>query len=749
MKKKLRALGHSKNKQGKEQLYEEHIDGVCTRIDGYYHEMKPYCRYGSYLHYTAAIAGDVHDLGKLHEKNKEVLQGLKKALALPFHHSDAGASTLIKKGFKNAALLVASHHKGLCNFLLKDCKLRNIRDKTDYGNTTVEKVSDRYALTWYKEHRGLVKSSPKKLMKDKKSLPSLFYRMALSMLVDADHSDTGDHYENIVAEEQNFKLRPLERLKVLDRYVKGKWSACNKKLALNKLRNDLYKYCRHHIPFPKNKGVCGAGTGLGKTTSIPAHLLLVAAKRKSRKMFYVGPFTNLLNQTVEVFKKALVLPGENPDDIIGVHHHRVEYNLTKYEGIYNMAATKLWRHPITVTTAVQFFETLASCRTSRLRKLHELPGSVIFIDESHTMLPDHLLALGYELLLELVRDWGCYVIFGSGTQTDFWRMKRFSPDCKDIPDLFTREFAKKYSKIEDTRIKYSAIKKKLDRRALEKAVLTVPGPRLVVLNTVNNAACIASYMRGRGHTVEHLSTSMRYDDIEKTLKRIFNRLKKKQKNWTLVATAIIEAGMDFSFMNGFREINSINSIGQTGGRVNRECNPKNTKSRLYIFETDQNDGFNENYNFRLRVQIAKDEFKKFRGLFNIRPEHFVRAFKKSVLEAIAFNKDEYIKKEKATQFRDVGNEFNVIDNEGALTAIQDVKLIRSVRKAMAEGERIPWREVHKQCFRITGSKKTEQYREGVTGNLDPNQESEQLYLWKGAYDDFLGYYAQFYGHYYK
>ena len=48
--------------------------------------------------------------------------------------------------------------------------------------------------------------------------------------------------------------------------------------------------------------------------------------------------------------------------------------------------TALWKAPIIVTTAVTFFETLASNSPSTLRRLHNLPGSGIFVDESHAAL---------------------------------------------------------------------------------------------------------------------------------------------------------------------------------------------------------------------------------------------------------------------------------------------------------------------------------------------------------------------------
>jgi hypothetical protein len=44
-----------------------------------------------------------------------------------------------------------------------------------------------------------------------------------------------------------------------------------------------------------------------------------------------------------------------------------------------------------------FFETLASNRPASLRKLHQLPGSAIFIDEAHAALPAHLWPQGWRV----------------------------------------------------------------------------------------------------------------------------------------------------------------------------------------------------------------------------------------------------------------------------------------------------------------------------------------------------------------
>jgi CRISPR-associated endonuclease/helicase Cas3 len=153
-----------------------------------------------------------------------------------------------------------------------------------------------------------------------------------------------------------------------------------------------------------------------------AHLLKTAHQRGLRRIFVVLPFTNIIDQSVDVYRRALVLHGEDPERIVAAHHHRVEF-----DGPDLRQLTHRWDCPIIVTTAVQFFETLAACKTSRLRKLHQLPGSGIFIDEAHAAIPAALWPQMFRWLTALCHDWKCHLVLGSGSLVRFWQLADFVP----------------------------------------------------------------------------------------------------------------------------------------------------------------------------------------------------------------------------------------------------------------------------------------------------------------------------------
>ena len=166
------------------------------------------------------------------------------------------------------------------------------------------------------------------------------------------------------------ELRPQERLAALDHYV-SKFGETDERSSL---RRELYQSCRS-VEAHSGFSVCGSPVGSGKTTAVMAHLLEQACKRNARRIFVVLPYTSIIRQSVDIYRKALVLPGETPEDVVAELHSRADF-----EDIETRYLTALWRAPIVVTTAVAFFETLSSHNPAALRRLHELPGSLIFVD---------------------------------------------------------------------------------------------------------------------------------------------------------------------------------------------------------------------------------------------------------------------------------------------------------------------------------------------------------------------------------
>jgi CRISPR-associated endonuclease/helicase Cas3 len=222
---------------------------------------------------------------------------------------------------------------------------------------------------------------------------------------------------------------------------------------------------------------------------------------------------------------------------------------------------------------------LANNQPAALRKLHNLVGSAVFIDEAHAALPAHLWPQTWRWIQELAQDWGCHFVFGSGSLTRFWELSDFVDPPTKLPELVTGGMRTSLVGNEKQRVMYKHKPDAINVNDLLAWLRELKGPRLLIVNTVQSAAVIAKSIQaadGKGN-VEHLSTALMPLDREKALARIKARLQQHQDrpdevefaDWTLVATSCVEAGVDLSFRTGLRESASLVSLIQVGGRVNR------------------------------------------------------------------------------------------------------------------------------------------------------------------------------------
>ena len=708
-------LAHSARKNYPPQTYEAHVRGVCERAGKYAAEAECYSvKANGILSTIVRDSALLHDLGKLEERNQSVLcEQSRRRRHLPVDHTDAGSAALQKMGSGCAAMLVYSHHQGLpdlsTEFAARGCSIfRN-------GNAEVRAETDAALPALLRQHEALFPRKPNKEVQAYDGDPAVFLRMALSCLADADHGDTAAAFGQ--TEKAMPELRPQERLAALDHYV-SKFGETDERSSL---RRELYLSCRSaeaHSGF----SVCGSPVGSGKTTAVMAHLLEQACKRNARRIFVVLPYTSIIRQSVDIYRKALVLPGETPEDVVAELHSRADF-----EDIETRYLTALWRAPIVVTTAVAFFETLSSHNPAALRRLHELPGSLIFVDEAHSALPLRLLPLAWHWMNVLSDEWSCYWVLASGSLVRYWELQPLSGlsmPRPEIAELVRPDLQRELSRYESSRITFRWREKPIGRKELAEWVQEALGPRLLILNTVQSAAVIAADMAaefGQTH-MEHLSTALTPEDRGNTIDRIRRRLADPDDaDWTLVATSCVEAGVDFSFRTGFREISSLLSLLQAAGRVNRHG--RNTEAVMWSFSLQDDSMLPKNPALDVSAAVLRSYFQK---RLPITPELSTRSMQDelvrddSCMSAIC----DFAELEAAQQFRTLAQKFRVIDQKTVLAVPDD-----SMASAIAEG-RASWQELQRHAVSVRKEKI-------VLWHL--REIADGIYQWTLGYDSFLGY----------
>jgi len=725
-------LAHSAKGNIPEQSYQEHVCNVYRMAVGNAVRAGAYSKYDGLIRDTVAFAALYHDLGKLAPENQKVLKSRNKE-GLPLNHIDAGVAALQSGGLSLvenlAALLVYSHHIGLQSLPDENAKGKGnvFRDiSLNQEGRLVREIIDKGLSDYLKSHRSLLSDMSE--MKNPEwygeTPTSLFMRMALSCLVDADHTDTARHYNNAVPEGE-LLLQPKKRLALLDDYVTDLSKKASDDTGRNGLRQAIYESCRDASPSEKGFITCDSPVGTGKTTAVMAHLLNVAKTKELRRIFIILPFTNIIEQSVDIYR-YLVLSGENPEKAVAAHHHKAEF-----EDLSSRVFSFLWNAPITVTTAVQFFETLASNHPASLRKLHQLPRSAIFIDEAHAALPAHLWAQAWKWLRELVDDWGCYIVLASGSLNRFWELEEFSdPPLKNIPELVDSAVRQSALEGESIRINYERKDKPLNADEICNWIQEMQGPRLIILNTVHSAASIAKKLfesYGDRRFVEHLSTALAPVHRKAILERIKRRLRiPDDNNWTLVTTSCVEAGIDFSFRTAAREFCSLVSTIQTAGRINRSG--EYGESYLWNFQIVPGDFLKEHPSFATSARILKQFFDEGK----VEPEYCTEAMKREVRERNQLNADSnlVVIAERNRDFPSVKDQFKVIP-EKTVTAIIDKDMCERIERH----EKVDFIEFQQKSVSI--------YSNNINKfALRPLRGFKDLYEWMLDYDsDFLGYMA--------
>lgn len=708
-------LAHSARKEQdtSPQEYSAHINGVSSRAMRAVLEMARFATVdGELIQNVVCYAAEYHDLGKLDPENQAVLSGVKKAKSLPVQHTDAGTAYLIEKECVFSAAIVHSHHIGLPDFIEE-----SNRGDLFFRDVNIRDHVDRTLSNLLTLHRSSISNfEPETQSQVISGNTSIFFRLALSCLADGDHTDTAIHYKDYPLIEPKIELRAKERLEALNQYVAGLSNPDER----SQLRNQVYLCCRDK-EIKSNYACCDSPVGTGKTTAIMAHLLHQASKRKLRRIFVVLPFTNIITQSVDIYRKALVLPGEDPHEVIAELHHRADF-----KDINSRKLTALWKAPIIVTTAVSFFETLASNSTAALRRLHNLPGSAVFLDESHAALPAKLLPLAWRWMKDYACDWGNYWVLASGSMNRFWQIEEFDKEKINVPEIITEELHTKLSGYEHLRIQYKSNFDALSRDELVEWINQLPGPCLVILNTVQSAAAIAQqYSCKYGFDkVLHISTSLCPYDRKITIDRVRARLNDPLDNdWVLVATSCVEAGVDFSFRTGVREVSSLVSLLQTSGRVNRHGYFQSAE--VWSVKLKDDGIIKSHPGLKDPIKVL-DEILK--SNITISPALCTDALKREIRYGASFSQD-LERAENNLSFPEVEKNFRVIASE-TRTVVVNQSLIESLKNY----ESVNWKQVQDYSVQIWGYK-----LESL--KIPEFHNYPGLYYWTYEYDSFLGYMA--------
>ncbi len=539
---------------GRKQTVQEHLEGtarLCSEFAAAFDAAE-----------QGYLAGISHDIGKYTEAFQRRLHGGPKV-----DHATAGAIECARAGSGQAAVCVIGHHSGLPD--MGNARTDQPGDATFYGrikkgqNGGIEPYRDNW-------HGRLPKAEQPPPSAQSGFSAAAWTRMLYSCLVDADYLDT----ERFMQPHKPHRggHEGMERLlEKLEKHIE-KWAA--PKNEMNRHRWEILSECLRCGEKPKGIYTLTVPTGGGKTVSSLAFALRHAVSRGMEHIIYVIPYTSIIEQNAAVFKEIL---GE---DNVLEHHSGKLYDMEDAASPAQCRlamATENWDMPVIVTTAVQFFESFYSNKSSKCRKLHNLANSVIIFDEAQ-MLPIGHLRPCVGAIAELVRHFGATAVLCTATQPVLGDLFRQFGYAENITELCP-----------DTRALYERFRRVSFRDAGELSnemlaeELKNSGQALCIVNSRKAAQEIYNMLPEEG--AYHLSTLMYPAHRQRVLNEIRRRLREGE-DCRVLSTSLIEAGVDVDFPAVYREMAGLDSILQAAGRCNREGKRSSAESTVTIFKSE-------------------------------------------------------------------------------------------------------------------------------------------------------------------
>lgn len=521
----------------------------------------------------ARPTGQLHDIGKYTRRFQLRLEGK----STKVDHATWGARIALNRyGPSLGHLLaygIAGHHAGLANG--KGGKSRtSLQDRLDSSLPDLLPVWEQELPLPDTSELCLPASFQPRRDRGAFQL-TLLARMLFSCLVDADFIDTDEFYRRIEGRSPRKKEEPPD-LKELRSRLDARLAAFHIDSDVNRLRADILTHVRKQAILEPGLFSLTVPTGGGKTLDSLAFALDHGIAHDLRRVIFVIPFTSIVEQNAQVFRDAF---GDLGDAAV-LEHHSAFFDDPK-SALESKDKRKLamesWDAPVVVTTAVQFFESLFADRPSRCRKLHNIAGSVVILDEAQT-LPLKLLRPCVTLLDELALNYHTSIVLCTATQPALNAEEGFLDGLKGVREL-APDPPKLYRQLRRVNVRHVGA---LDDEALSQHLRQREQVLCIVNNRRHARALFDSIADQPG--ARHLTTLMCAKHRSAVLAEVRQQLKDGLP-CRLVSTSLIEAGVDIDLPTVLRAEAGLDSIAQAAGRCNREGHRHHEDSEVLVFAT--------------------------------------------------------------------------------------------------------------------------------------------------------------------
>ena len=458
-----------------------------------------------------------------------------------------------------------------------------------------------------------------------------YIRFLFSVLVSCDYYATSEYDNGIqmsafgTIENTEFvtQYEQSERVKQIRRL--NPESCVDDKKDINILRNRMFYEAEQTLLENKDANVAfaEAPTGAGKS-NLAMNCSLKLLDKNINKIFYVYPFNTLVEQNydtlekiygqTDIFKSIAVINSITPIPLNGTRKFWENLDKEENEKFYQKALLdrQFLNYPFILTTHVNLFQIMFGCEREAAISFYQLAGSVVVLDE----IQSYKNVLWTEIMMFLQ----CYsrllnmkIIIMSATLP---KLDMLTGNHEKVVNLIKNP--EKY--FQDARFKkrvalsYELLypDRKTEMKELYAHVLgqAQKGRKLLMEFITKTSAEKFYHMLTESGREDLQIFCMTGDDNQIDRKRILREMDTadKDKAVILVATRVVEAGIDIDMDIGYKDISKLDSEEQFIGRINRNFKRKGV---VYFFDMDNESGiYKEDYRVDTAYTLRKDEMKQ-------------------------------------------------------------------------------------------------------------------------------------------
>ena len=437
--------------------------------------------------------------------------------------------------------------------------------------------------------------------------PYIYTKLMYSLLVACDFYATSDYMEQ---EEVNDignltdaqawrdayeKSETYQAICEYEKQTKQQSANLDEVTNINVLRSEIFLEAIGNLKQKLDEDIfyLEAPTGGGKTnTSIGLTMELLKQPYRN-KVFYIFPFNTLVEQTKkaldEAFKENLdccnqitvvnsitpIVSKETIDDEEPINYNRM------------LLDRQFFHYPWVITSHVQFFNLMFGTGREDGVGLYQLIGSVIILDEVQSY-KNAIWTEMIHFLKAYAKVLNIKIIIMSATLP---QLGQLMSEQEEIPMLITQreKYFNHYLFKDRVQLDFSLLEEEEVYEALMARVVNYAqaGDKKILVEFIKKKTAMDFYndLVNRMEESQVKIMLLTGDDSSWEREKCIRYIKKEEKKgMVLVATQLIEAGVDIDMDYGFKDISLLDAEEQFLGRINRSCKKINCKA--FFFNLD-------------------------------------------------------------------------------------------------------------------------------------------------------------------